>query len=325
MKQKLIAACATLGLLSCAAVSVQAQTYPTKPVTIVVAFPPGGGPDNLARSLAEKLSPRLGQTVLVENRAGVSGMIGAAHVARSPADGYTLLMTPNTLLLAPQVMSKGIASQIDVLKDFTPIIEPSRGTMVMAAHPSLGVKNARELVEYLKKTPGVSYASAGAGSPTHIAGELFKQSAGVDMLHVPYKGIAPAITDAVGGQVKLVYSPLGAIAQHLASGRLVAISTVSKERSPLMPELATMEEQGFRGVEVNAWYGLFAPKGTPAAVVDRLNQEVNAILKMPDMAERLKASWETPVGGSAQALAKASQQEYADFGKVIKQFNITAE
>lgn len=326
MKRTLTAALVALGLLSCVALSAHAQTYPSKPVTIIVSYPPGGGPDVLARSLSEKLTQRLGQPVVVENKPGASGMIGAAQVARSPADGYTLLMTPNTFLLAPQVMTKGgIASQIDVLNDFTPIVEPSRGTMILAVHPSLGVKNAKELIALLKKQPGMAYATPGSGSPMHIAGELFKQQAGVDMIHVPYKGVAPAINDALGGQVKVVYSALGAIGQHIAAGRLIAVAAVSKERSPLMPDLQTLAEQGIPGVEVNAWYGLYAPKNTPREIVDKLNKEVNEILKMPDMVTRLKTSWEVPIGGTPDALAEQSQREYTSFGKVIKAFNITAE
>lgn len=325
MKRTLPAAIAALSLLSCVAFSAHAQTYPAKSVTVVVAYPPGGGPDILARSLAEKLTQRLGQTVVVENKPGASGMIGAAQVARSPADGYTLLMAPNTFLIAPQVMTKGIAAQVDVLKDFTPIIEPSRGTMILAVHPSLGVKNAKELAALLKKEPGMGYATPGSGSPMHIAGELFKQAAGVDMTHVPYKGVAPAINDTVGGQVKIVYSALGAIGQYIASGRLIALAAVSKDRSPLMPELSTMAEQGFPSVEVNVWYGIYAPKNTPKPIVDKLNQEVNEILKTPDMIARMKTSWEVPVGGTPEALAAQSQREYVTFGKVIKEFNITAD
>lgn len=302
-----------------------ATPFPSKPIVIIVPNPPGGGPDVLARSLGEKLATRLGQPVVVENRPGASGMIGAAAVARAAPDGYTLMLSPNTVFSAPHVLPKGAGSQIDVLKDLAPVIQPTKGVMVMVANPSLGVKNAKDLVALVKKEPGLAYASAGNGSPMHIAGELFKKSAGVDMLHAPYKGIAPAISDVLAGHVKVTYGALGALGQHIESGRLVALGTAEAQRSPLMPNLPTLAEQGIPNVAVNAWYGVFAPKDTPTAVIDKLNAEINAVLQQPDMIARLKTTWEVPVGGTPQDLARAAKLEYDTTGKVVKEFNITAD
>ncbi|VCU71139.1 Tripartite tricarboxylate transporter family receptor [Pigmentiphaga humi] len=316
--------------LSCVALAAlaapaQAQDFPSRPITIIVGYPPGGGPDIGARMLGEKLAARLHQPVIVENRAGVSGMIGAGAVARAPADGYTLLFAPNTFLIAPHVLPKGTNINLDVLHDFAPVIAPSKGAMIMVAHPSLGVHNAKELVALLKKQPGLAYATPGSGSPMHIAGELFKKSADVNMLHVPYKGVAPALADVVGGHVKITYAAIGVVAPHIAAGRLVALGAAEKERSPLMPELPTLAEQGFPNTATGAWYGVFAPKGTPAAVVDKLNKEFNAALQMPDTVAKLKNQWEVPLGGSPEDLARMAKAEYEDYGKIIKAFNISAD
>ncbi len=306
-------------------VQAQAPAYPTKPIVIVVGYPPGGGPDISARMMGEKLSARLGQVVLVENRPGVSGLIGASHVARAPADGYTLLLAPNTFLIAPQLLPKDASVKLDVLEDFAPVISPTKGAMVMVAHPSLGVHNAKELVALLKKQPGLAYATPGAGSPMHIAGELFKKSAGVEMLHVPYKGVAPAIADVLGGHVKVSYASIGVVAAHIASGKLVALGLAEKERSALMPDLPTLVEQGYPDTSVGAWYGVFAPKGTPPAVIETLNKEFNAVLQMPETVAKFKTLWETPRGGSAADLAKLSRDEYNNYAKLIKEFKISAE
>ncbi|MBX6317163.1 tripartite tricarboxylate transporter substrate binding protein [Pigmentiphaga sp.] len=316
-----------LGGLSASASVVHAQSadFPSKPITIVVGYPAGGGPDIGARMLGEKLAARMGQPVIVENRPGVSGMIGASSVARAPADGYTLLFAPNTFLIAPHVLPKGTNVRLDVLEDFTPVVAPSKGAMVLVAHPSLGVRNAKELVALLKKQPGLAYATPGSGSPMHIAGELFKKSAGVDMLHVPYKGVAPAIADVLGGHVKITYASIGVVAQHVAAGRLVALGMAEKERSPLMPELPTLAEQGYPNTATGAWYGVFAPKGTPPAVVEKLNSEFNAALRLPDVAAKLKQQWEVPLGGSPEDLARMARAEYDNYGKIVKEFNISAD
>jgi len=316
-----------LGCLPLAAPTAHAQAgeFPVKPITIVVGYPAGGGPDIVARMLGEKLAARMGQPVVVENRPGVSGMIGASSVARAPADGYTLLFAPNTFLIAPHVLPKNANVRLDVLEDFVPVVAPSKGAMMLVAHPSLGVRDAKELVALLKKQPGLAYATPGSGSPMHIAGELFKKSAGVDMLHVPYKGVAPAIADVLGGHVKITYASIGVVAQHIAASRLVALGMAEQERSPLMPELPTLAEQGYPNTATGAWYGVFAPKGTPPAVVEKLNREFNAALRLPEIAAKLRQQWEVPLGGSPEDLARMAKAEYENYGRIVKDFNISAD
>ena len=298
-----------------------AQAFPGKAITLVVPFPPGGGPDVAARVLAEKISPKLGQPVVVENKPGAGALLGASHVARSAPDGHTLLLTPNTMVISPHVLPAGAGGGVDVHKDLVPVIAPVTTPMSMLAHPSLGVKNLKELVEAAKKTPGIPYGSAGNGSPMHFAGEMFKQSAKVDLLHVPYKGVAPSVTAALGGEVKLLYVALGGALQHIKAGRLVPLALTEKVRSALLPDLATATEQGFPGVEVNAWYGVFAPTGTPAAAIQRINQEINEALKLPDVREKFAGAGLEIVGGTPQVLAdfmKTDNQRYGDISRELK-------
>jgi tripartite-type tricarboxylate transporter receptor subunit TctC len=302
-----------------------AEAYPTKPVVIVVPFPAGAGPDVLARMLGERLSARLGQPVVVENRPGASGYVGAAAVARAAPDGHTLLMTPNTLFIAPHLAPKATTVQVHVVNDFAPVIMPSQTAMVMVANPSLGVKNAKEFAALVKKQPGMAFASSGNGSVLHIAGELFKRSAGLDMLHVPYRGIAPAIADVIGGHVKVTYAGLGPIASYLNAGTLIPLATVEERRSSALPDVPTAIEQGFPGVAVEGWYALLAPKETPAAVVQRLNSEINAILAAPEVRERIKSSGEIVLGGTSAALAKRMQGDYERYGAIVKELNISAD
>ncbi len=320
-KRSLIAA-AGLFLLAGGAAG---QSFPSRVVTIVVPFPAGGGPDLAARVLAEKLAPRLGQAVVVDNKPGAGGLVGASGVAKSAADGHTLLLSPNTLVISPHVLPKGAGGGIDVLKDLTPVIAPAGTPMVLVANPQLGVNNIAELLALARKTPGLPYASAGNGSPMHFAGEMFKKSAGVDMLHVPYRGTAPALTALLGGEVKLLYVGLGGAMPHIKSGKLVALAVTEKSRSDLLPQTATTTEQGVRNVEVNAWYGVFAPAGTPQAVVARLNQEINEVLKMPDVRAKLNGAGLEVLGGSAQVLAGFMREDDARYGVIARELNIKAD
>ncbi|WP_171016109.1 tripartite tricarboxylate transporter substrate-binding protein [Ramlibacter sp. 2FC] len=304
---------------------VAAQSYPGKTVSIVVPFPAGGGPDLLARALAEKLAPRLGQPVLVDNKPGAGGLLGASGVARAPADGHVLLLAPNTLVISPHVLPKGAGGGIDVNKDLAPIVSPASTPMVLLAHPQLGVSNLEQLVALARRSPGLAYASAGNGSPMHFAGEMFQKSAGVQLLHVPYRGAAPALAAALGGEVKLLYTGLGAAIPLIKSGKLVPLALTEKARSRLAPSLPTAAEQGFRNVEVNAWYGLFAPSGTPVAVVERLNREVNEVLKSPELRERLEGAGLEVGGGTAQQLAGLMKEDFARYGRIAQELNIKAD
>lgn len=308
------------------ATALHAQTFPTKPITMVVGYPAGAGTDVIARTIADKLGPRLGQSVVVENRTGASGVVGLAAVAQSPGDGHTLLVAPNTSYIAPHVLPKGSAStQAGLVKELIPVVQLSTGTMVMVATPSLGVTNAKELAALARRQGAVTYASPGSGSPMHIAGELFKRSAKVEMTHVPYKGSAPAMTDLIGGHVQTLFGVLGSLGGHIQAGRMVPIAVVQKERSPLMPEVPTMAEQGFPGVEVNTWYGVLAPKGTPPAVVERLNREINAVLAMPEVQAKFRAEREVPVGGTPEAFRAETQRTYDRYGQIVRDFNIAAD
>ena len=315
---------AVVGLVLFAGGAV-AQSFPSRALTIVVPFPAGGGPDLAARVLAEKLAPRLGQAVVVDNKPGAGGLVGANGVAKSAADGHTLLLSPNTLVISPHVLPKGAGGGIDVLKDLTPVIAPAGTPMVLVANPQLGVNNIAELLALTRKSPGLPYASAGNGSPMHFAGEMFKKSAGVDMLHVPYRGTAPAMTALLGGEVQLLYVGLGGALPHIKSGKIVALAVTEKSRSELLPQVATTTEQGVRNVEVNAWYGVFAPAGTPPAVIAKLNQEINEVLKMPDVRAKLTGAGLEVLGGTPQVLAGFMREDDARYGVIARELSIKAD
>lgn len=304
---------------------VCAQTFPKKTISIVVPFPAGAGPDVSARMIGERLSARLGQAVIIENRPGASGLVGAATVARAPADGHMLLMTPNTLFIAPHLTPKGKTAQVDVIKDLAPVIMSSQTAMVMLANPSLGVKNARELADLVRKQPGLAYASSGNGSVLHIAGELFKRAGRLDMQHVPYRGITPALADVIAGHVKVTFAGLGPISGHVKSGALVALATVEHTRSLALPDLPTAIEQGFPDVAVEGWYALLAPRGTPTAVIERLNSEINAILATPDVRAKVAGMGDIVLGGTPEALGKRIQADFDRYGTIVRELNITSD
>lgn len=321
-RRRLLTGIAAVTLSLAVAGHAAAQSFPARAVTMVVPFPPGAGPDIAARVIGEKLSTRLGQPVIIENRPGVGGFLGASAVAKAAPDGHTLLFTPNTLMIAAHVLPKGSQSGVDVTKDFAPVILPATTPMLVAVNPKLGVKSLAELVAAAKKSPGLPYATPGNGSPMHIAGELFKRAAGVDMLHVPYKGVAPSVNAALAGEVQVLYVALGGISPHVKSGRLVPLALAERKRTSLLPDLPTFQEQGFAGVEVNAWYGVLAPAGTPAAVVQRLNREINEILALPDVRERLNGAGLDVAGGAPEVLGAAMKEDDARYAKIVKDFDI---
>jgi tripartite-type tricarboxylate transporter receptor subunit TctC len=322
MKPTTLLLAAALALTGVAAHA--ADAYPSQPIHIVVPFPPGGSPDILARVIGDKLTQRLGQTVIVDNKPGASGTIGAAYVARSAPDGYTLMMTPNTFVLSPLVLAKGVVN-FDVQKDFEPVILPSKALMVLAAHPSLGVKNLPQLVKYAKEHPGVTFTGSASGSPQQIAGEMLKKAAGVDMTFIPYKGLAPALSDTVGGQVQLIFVPYGNAVQYIKNGALVDIGGLDQDRASWAPEVVPLHEQGYPDLVVGVWSGLFAPHGTPAAVVAKLNSEINAILQMPDVRQKLEGSGQILVGGGPENLAKVVKHDLETYAPIVKSAHITAE
>jgi len=302
-----------------------AQNFPSKTLTIVVPFPAGGGPDVAARVLAEKLAPRLGQAVVVENKPGAGALLGAATVARAAADGHTLLLTPNTLAISPHVLAASTRSNIDVQKDLVPVIAPATTPLALVASPQLGVKNLAELAALARTRTDMSYGSPGNGSPMHFAGEMYKQSTAQALLHVPYRGVAPALNAALGGEVQLLFVALGGALPHIKAGKLVPLAVVEKARSSLLPDVPTASEQGVKGVEVAAWYGVFAPAGTPAAAIQRLNQEINAALKLPDVRERLAGAGLEVLGGTPSRLADFMKADDERYGTLARELRIRAD
>ncbi len=305
--------------------SALAHAYPAKPVTLVVAYPPGGDTDSMARMYAEKLSIRLKQPVIVENKPGAGGVLGNTLVARAPADGYTLLFTPNPFTTAPMVLRLPASSSYDALHGFTPVIQTGTQTVLLVAYPGAGIKSVQEMVAAAKAGKPLTYASPGAGSPMHIAGEWLNRAAGVRIQHVPYRGVAPAVNDVVAGHVTFAYVTLGPVAQYINTGKLLALAVTDPKRSPLLPNVPTLSELGYKDVIVGAWHGVMAPRGTPAEVVKLLNAQFNDIVRMPDVAEKMATFGAVPVGGAPGVLERVNASDYERLGKVIREFGISAE
>jgi tripartite-type tricarboxylate transporter receptor subunit TctC len=312
-------------LFCLATLPAQAQTYPAKPITIVVAYPAGGDTDAMARLFAEKLSTRLGQPVVIDNRPGASGVIGSSFVAKAPADGYTLLLAPSTFSIAQLVLKTGSGSGYDVLNGFTPIVQTGVQPLFLVAGSGVAAKSTKQLVESAKSDQSLSYASPGSGSPMHILGEMFNKAAGVNIRHVPYKGVAPAVNDVLGGHLPLTYITYGPVAPHVQNGKMSLLGVASSARTPLAPNVPTLQEQGYKGVEVTAWNGLFGPKGLPPEIVKTLNSHFNDILKMPDVAAKMAVLGALPAGGAPEALAKTNAADFERFGRVIKELGIQAD
>jgi len=303
---------------------VHSQAYPARPLRLIVPSAPGGSPDINARELAAELSKQMGQLVVVENRPGASGTIGTEAVAKAPADGYTLLLAPSTFSIAQLVLKTNGSASYDVLNGFTPIVQAGTLPLALVASSATGFKNFKEAMA-AAKTQQLSYASPGSGSPMHILGELVNKSAGVNIRHVPYKGVAPAVNDVLGGHVPLTYITLGPVAPYLPNGKMVALAIADSKRSPLAPNVPTLQELGYAGVDVTAWHGLFGPKGLPADVVKTLNGHMNEILKMPDVISRMATLGALPLGGAPEVLAKTNAADFERFGKLIKDLNIQAD
>jgi len=316
-----LAACTAAALASGAAL---AQSYPIKPVTLVVAYPPGGDTDAMARLYADKLSQRLGQPVIVENRPGAGGTVGNSFVGRAAADGHTLLFTPNPFTLAPMVMNLPPSASYDVLNGFEPVILSSLQSVLLVAHPSAGIKTVADLVNQSKTGKPLSYGSPGAGSPMHVAAEQLNRLSGAKAQHIAYRGVGPVVNDVLAGHVPLGYVTLGPVAQHIEAGRLIAVALTDGRRSPLLPKVPTIAEQGY-AIDMGAWHGIFAPKHTPAAVVHTLNTHMNDILKMKDVQDKLAAFGAVPVGGKPDALAKINADDYQRLTRLVKDLDIRAE
>lgn len=314
-----LAAVATLGAVG----GASAQNYPERPIRMVLPFPPGGVTDLLARNLAEKLAPRLGQPVIVENKAGAGTVLASDFVARAPADGYTLLMAASSLGTAPLLIDK---VGYDAIRSFTPITQVASVVHVLVVNPNLPVKSVAELVTYSRQNPGkLSYGSTGAGTSTHLEGELFKSMAKAFMVHIPYRGSGPALTDLVAGQTHVMFDALGSSGPFIKSGRLRALAVTTAHRSESIPELPTVAESGLPGYEAMPWLGLVAPAGTPPAVVDRLHREVSAVLKEAEVRERFKGWGLDIIGNSPAEFSSFLRRDIDQWARVIKSANIKAE
>jgi tripartite-type tricarboxylate transporter receptor subunit TctC len=303
--------------------SAAAQAYPTKPIRWIAPFPPGGPVDLLARTVGQKLSEAWSQPVIVENRAGAAGNLGVEVAAKAAPDGYTLVIVPTgNIVVNPTLFPKLPYKQ----SDLAPVTMLASVENVLVVHPSVPASSLPELVAYAKANRGkLTFASPGAGAQAHLAGELVKLSAGIDMVHVPYKGVGPALNDLLGGQVSMMFSQLSSALPHIRSGKLRAIGMASLKRSPVMPELPTIAEQGFPGFEAVSWYALMVPAGTPAQIISRLHQETARILKLPGVKEKLAALGADPVGNSPQELAATIRSESPRWADVIRRQGIKVD
>jgi len=293
-----------------------AQSYPNRPVRLVVPFAAGGSTDMVARALAPKLNEIFGQTFIVDNRPGGGTVIGTEAVARSPADGYSLLVVPAPFTINPSLLPK---LPYDPINDFTPITLINTTPLVVVVNPSVPARNVKELIALAKSKPGtLNFGSSGTGGSNHLAGELFNAMAGVKMLHVPYKGNAPALTDLVGGHVDLIFNGLTSAYPMIKANRLRPIAMTSLKRSAVLPEVPTLDESGLKGFEAVAWNGLSGPAKTPPEAVEKLSGAIRKVLANPDMRERLKSEGSDPVGSTPAEFAKFLRDEVTKWAKVIK-------
>jgi tripartite-type tricarboxylate transporter receptor subunit TctC len=313
-----------MGLTLAAAALSAFAAYPEKTVTLVVPFPPGGSTDAIARVIGQKLQEKLGQSFIVDNKAGATGTIGAAFVKRAPADGYTLFVSSlGPFVIAPHLI-KGV--QYDALKDLDPITVAVQAPNVLVVPAASPYKSVAELLAGLKKTPGkVSFASSGNGSSDHLSAELFWQQSGTEGLHIPYKGGGPAINDLLGGQVDAAFVNINSIIQHIKGGKVRALAISSEKRNPLLPEVATLQEQGVKGAEVQSWQAVAGPKGLPADIKAKLHAEIKAALNDPAVKEKLLAQGFEIVANTPDEFAKFQAAEYAKWKQLIETRKITAD
>lgn len=296
-------------------VSAQAQNYPERPIRLIVGFPPGGAADILGRIAAQKLGEGLGQQVVVDNRGGAGGLIATEIAARANADGYTLLFSSIPHVINPHLYKK---VGYDAIRDFVPVIQFVAVPLMMASGPALPAKSVKELIAYAKSRPGqVNYGSAGSGSSSHLAVELFKSMAGIDMAHIPYKGTGPLITDMLGGQIGLTIASAVPLAPQVKSGKLRGLAVTSPRRSASFPDLPAIAETVPRYEVVN-WFGIFATAGTPKAIIARINAELNKALQAPALVKTLNASGADAVGGTPEDFARVVKADFAKWAKVVK-------
>jgi len=300
-----------------------AQAYPAKPIRLVVSFPAGGTPDLQARMITDKLAPRLGQQIVIDNRGGANGIIAMEIVARAPADGYTLIITTvGTWAVHPFLYKL----TYDVVKDFAPVVHIATTPGVLAVHPSVAATSVKELIALAAQSPGkLNYGSSGVGGFGHMSGELFGVLTKVKMTHVSYKGVAQALSDLVGGHIQVSFNSALPTMPHIHSGKVRALATTGAKRAAILPDLPTIAEAGVPGYENSTWTAIGAPARTPRAVIQRLNQEINAVLQMRDVQERFAAGGSTVTGGTPEQFQEYLKAELAKFGKLVKDAGIKGE
>lgn len=309
-----------LALVVMSAAAYSQQSYPSRPIRLLIPYAPGGPTDIQGRVIGQKMTESWGQQVVVENRTGASGAVAAEAAARAKPDGYTLILITSAHVTLPSLMTKLSYNAVD---DFAPVTLVSSTPYVFVAHPSLNVKTVKEVIALLKSRPGqLTFASTSSGGGSHIAGELFKLQAGVDMIHVPYKGSGAAIPDVIGGQVPLMFENIVSVMPYVKAGRLHALAISSSKRSPVMPDLPTVAESGLPGFDVSNWFAVLAPAGTPPAIVAQLNKEITRILETPDMRARLASQGADPIGSTSDECGKYMRAELAKWAKVIKEAGI---
>lgn len=300
----------------------QAQTYPAKTVRIIVPFAPGGGSDFIARAIAPPVSKAMGQQFVVDNRPGAGSTLGSEIALKSPADGYTLLLISGSYTTSPSLYKN---MKYDALNDMTPVIQTENGPYVITVHPSLPVKDVKQLVALAKSKPTqLNYASTGNGGITHLASELFAMRTGIKITHIPYKGTGPGVIDTIAGNTQMMVAAVSAVIGHMQNGRLRGLAVSSPKRLSALPDTPTVMEAGFK-YQVNNWHGVIAPKGTPKAVIDKLNSEINKAIKDPDFAKRIAQDGLEPAGGTPEVFGELLKREVTEWGEVVKAANVKAE
>src|SRR5258706_7773793 len=301
--------------------SIYAQPYPTKPVRLVITYPPGGNTDLVGRALAQKMSESFGQQVVVDNRGGAGGVLGTMITAQAAPDGYTIMLGTSAGMVCNPLLSNKLT--YDPVKDFAPVSMVVIVPQLLVINPQLSVKNVRELIALAKAKPGyLSAGSSGVGTPNHLGTELLKWLAGVDIVHIPYKGGGPAVTDLIGGQIQMGFSSVPAVLPHIKAGRLVALGVGSAKRSPALPNIPTIAEAGVPGYEYTTWYGIFAPVRTPQPLVAKLNAAIVNAMQSPEINERFVALGGDPEQGTPEQLRAYMANESAKWAKIIKAANI---
>jgi tripartite-type tricarboxylate transporter receptor subunit TctC len=313
-----------IALMALVAGAAMAQDFPSRPIRIIVPSTAGGSVDTLARLVGMRLAERWGQQVVVDNRPGAGGIIGAQLTANAAPDGYTLIMATVSAMATNVSLARNLP--YDPVRDFAPVTEVASQQIVLLVNPSVPAKSVQELIQLAKAKPGqLTFASAGTGSGGHLSGELLKILAGIDITHVPYKGIAPAIVDVISGQVSMTFTSIISGTPHIKSGKTRALAVTGAHRSPALPDVPTMVEAGVRGYESSTWYGLLAPKATPRAVVMKLNREVVAIINLPEVKSHLLAEGAEPVGNTPEQFGEFIKSEIAKWGKVIRAAGLRTE